>query len=163
MNISELKKSVGIQGIDVTGRVTKVFPRKEGTGDKGAWTLQRIELSDSTDSIICVLSNRKECPASFEGKTVAIFSPYVSKAGGKVGVRVVDKEKYGLQLRITPMAEVTEIKPEHDKSEFVSKTSSEDLKESIDALPSQVKENVLKIFDRMLMYIKDARHEVAEL
>ena len=38
MNIAELKKNVGVEGIEVAGIVKKIYPIKKGEGEWGPWS-----------------------------------------------------------------------------------------------------------------------------
>jgi len=107
MLIAEVKKNVGVEGIDVEGVIENVYDRSTGEGEFGEWSLQNIMLADSTGKIKCVLKNRDELGKACEGKYVKFSSNFNEKANKKVGVKIalnVYKGKETVELQATRSA-----------------------------------------------------------
>lgn len=77
--------------------VKKVFAPRTGSGDDGPWTLQKIEVADSTGTIECMLSNRPEMSRSMEGKQI-----YVMAGRGQRGLIGLKRKTNNHNGRVTP-------------------------------------------------------------
>ena len=101
MNIAELKKNVGVEGIEVAGIVKKIYPIKKGEGEWGPWSYQSLTIEDNTDSITVSLGNHDEITDKFEGLPV-LFQPSLDKDGKRIGVSIKEesyKDKNGVQKK----------------------------------------------------------------
>ena len=99
MNIAELKKNVGVEGIEVAGIVKKIYPIKKGEGEWGPWSYQSMTIEDNSDSITVSLGNHESIKPEFEGLPV-LFQPSLDKDGKKIGVSIKEesyKDKNGKQ------------------------------------------------------------------
>lgn len=86
VKISELKDRVGTAIPGVQGKIIAVFPPKEGTGAKGKWKVQNINIEDATGKIKCSLWNCQTFTEEVKGREIQFFS--VGSRGKLVGVSV---------------------------------------------------------------------------
>lgn len=91
----------------LSGVVENVYERKTGTSKGRAWSIQNIVLKDRTGQIKLMLSGRKECPKTTEGKVVTFSS--VNGEKGPQGVFVKDDEYNGKTTRIVKVTEVAKV------------------------------------------------------
>jgi hypothetical protein len=118
MKINQLPDLVGVDGLELTATIVRVYPIAKGTSKYGEWTLQNIILKDETGSIKCLLKNRKECSTKLVGKTIKLASAMTDK-GKKIGVRVVEntyKDKTSLELAVTGNAVISIVGEETKES-----------------------------------------------
>jgi len=86
MKIAELKENVGLNGIDIEGEITKIYPQKSGEGKFGKWTMQTIIIGDDTGSIPVIIWNHPEIKG--QGVFKAISVPDKNDQNIKKGIEV---------------------------------------------------------------------------
>ena len=92
MDIKTCLANVGVEGIEVSGTIDKLYPRKNGTSEKwGDWSFQGLEISDGTGSIEVSLKNIPEMPQDKKGQQVTFKSVLVESQGKKMGVKIAER------------------------------------------------------------------------
>lgn len=93
MELSEiLKQPDGFTPPSVTVKIKKVWPRREGTNDNGAWSFQNVEIEGGGR---LKLKTLPEFPKAREGQTVTLRANE-SKQHGLTGIKV-NHEQYNGQ------------------------------------------------------------------
>ena len=82
----------------IEGKITKLFPRKSGTGEHGEWSFQNGEMSDAAGDLIEIKwKGCEDVPGSWKGKTVRVYSHKGEK--GRTGLYAFDDEYQGKTTR----------------------------------------------------------------
>ena len=109
MKISEIKELKEKTTVDtMSGMVENVYERHAGTKEGRAWSMQNIMLKDASGAVKVLLSGRKECPKSMEGKQVSFSS--VNGEKGLTGMYVKDDKYKGKTTRVVIVTEVATVK-----------------------------------------------------
>ena len=118
MQISEMQRNVGIEGMSFEGQIISVSNRKTGSGQYGPYSFQNILLADGNAKISASIRNRDEITSDMKGKWFS-FSSTPDKNGKNKGVRIEEdkwkdketgEEHSKIQVVITPSAKMSEIK-----------------------------------------------------
>ncbi|MFA6972503.1 MAG: hypothetical protein WC208_14055 [Gallionella sp.] len=114
LKAKDVANSVGLAGdISISGKITRVWDKKSGTGDYGEWSFQNIVITDDTGDMTVCLKNRKdELTSQDVDKAITIKAKETTK--GILGVKVEKEtwEKNGepqeaIKVIITPSGVIT--------------------------------------------------------
>lgn len=114
LKAKDVANSVGLAGdISISGKITRVWDKKSGTGDYGEWSFQNIVVTDDTGDMTVCLKNRKdELTNQDVDKAITIRAKETTK--GILGVKVEKEswEKDGepqekVKVVITPSGVIT--------------------------------------------------------
>lgn len=89
----QVPESAGLAGdLSISGRIVRVFEKKEGDGEHGHWSFQNVIVADDTGEMTVCFKNRKETLTSKDAdKTISAKSKETKN--GILGVKV-EKEEY---------------------------------------------------------------------
>tara|TARA_R110000772_G_scaffold45987_6_gene105143 strand:+ start:11347 stop:12012 length:666 start_codon:yes stop_codon:yes gene_type:complete len=117
--IAQMMDGQVISGI--SGTLTNIYPRKNGTGEHGEWSFQNAKLQDDNGALIDIqFKDRPEIPQDLKGSYIAIMSNTTDK--GTHGVKVYDDEypqgTVTRKLRVTKSASFSDVKAPDEASQI---------------------------------------------
>jgi len=125
MQISEMQRNVGIEGMSFEGQIISVSNRKTGSGQYGPYSFQNILLADGNAKISASIRNRDEITSDMKGKWFS-FSSTPDKNGKNKGVRIEEdkwkdketsEEHSKIQVVITPSAKMVAVEKGKETTE----------------------------------------------